>query len=376
MSEGRDGVEDFHEDIALARFVDDLGLRALEEGRRCRLLILGDLFDFGKVGSSSNGAFPARLDRSTDAAMAKLERIAAAHPPVFEALGRFVASGLSLDLVPGNHDVELMRRPVHDRFRSLIVRAAGSPLAQGDLRIHPWIFRIPGMLYAEHGQQYHDLNRFPDLVLPFTDHDAPIALPPGAMLDEFLTEAAGGGLRMGPTLRFLRRLAVSATEMERAQRPRRRAAYHEQLRRHAAELEARPDLLVEIERLSAATPRSMARRLLRRGALGAAMGRMRPNAEALRPDGYMLETARRIHKVLAFAGVASPFYVFAHTHIPADEPLSAEPGAPRYLNPGTWSSLTRGRADGLRFLELSGEPPRARLRRWEKGAARAESSRA
>jgi hypothetical protein len=375
MSEGRDGTEDFHEDAALARFVDDLGLRALEQGRRCRLLVLGDLFDFGKVGCSSNGACPARLDRSTDAALAKLGRIAAAHPSIFAALGRFVASGLSLDLVPGNHDVELMRRPVRDRFRWLIARAAGSRSAEGDVRMHPWIFRMPGVLYAEHGQQYHDLNRFADLVAPFAEHDAQIALPPGAMLDELLVEVAQSGVRMRPALRFLRRLAVSATEMERAQRPRRRAAYHELLRRNAIELELRPELLVVIERLSGATPRSMAGRLLRRTTLGPAMRRMRPNAEALRADGYMLEAARRIHKVLASAGVASPFYAFAHTHIPADEPLSAEPEGPRYLNPGTWSSLTRGRTDGLRFLEISGGPgaaaPTARLSRWDKGAARA-----
>jgi UDP-2,3-diacylglucosamine pyrophosphatase LpxH len=377
MSEGRDGAEHFHEDIALARLVEDLGLGALAEGRRCRLLILGDLFDFPKVGASSNGAFPARLDRSTDASVAKLERIAAAHPSVFEALGKFVASGLSLDLVPGNHDVELMRGPVRDRFKSLIARAAGSPSAEGDVRLHPWIVRVPGVLYAEHGQQYHDLNRFADLVTPFTDQDAQIALPPGAMLDELLVEVAQAGARTAPARRFLRRLALSATEMERAQRPSRRAAYHERLRRHAAELELGPDLLVAIESLSAATPRSMAGRLLRRAMLGPAMQRVRPKAEALRADGYMLAAARRIHEVLASAGRASPFYVFGHTHIPADEPLTAESGGPRYLNPGTWSSLTRGPTDGLRYLEFSGEPgaiaPTARLRRWEPGAARAES---
>jgi hypothetical protein len=373
MSEGRDGLEDFHEDIALARLVDDLRLRALEEGRRSRLLILGDLFDFGKVGAGSNGAFPARLDRSTDAALAKLERIAAAHAGVFQALGRFVGYGLRLDLVPGNHDVELMRRPVRDRFRALIARASGSPSVEGDIRLHPWIFRIPGVLYAEHGQQYHDLNRFADLIAASGDDDAQIGLPPGAMLDELLVEVTEGGVRMRSTLRFIRRLAVSAAEMERAQRPRRRDAYHERLRRHATELGLRPDLLVAIERLSAATPRSMAGRLLRRATLGPATRRMRPNREALRADGYMLVAARRIHGVLASAGAASPFYVLSHTHIPADEPLSAEAGAPRYLNPGTWSSLTRGRADGPRFLEISAEPgavaPTARLSRWEQGAA-------
>jgi hypothetical protein len=376
MSEGRHGVEDFHEDIAFARFVDDLVLRALAERRRCRLLILGDLFDFGKVGAGSNGAFPARIDRSTDAALAKLERIAAAHPAVFEALGRFVASGLSLDLVSGNHDVELMRRPVRDRLGSLIAGAVGGTSAEGHIRVHPWIFRIPGVLYAEHGQQYHDLNRFPDLVAPSTDRDAQITLPPGAVLDELLIELAQAGVRMPPTLRFIRRLAVSAAEMERAQRPLRRAVYHNRLHRHATELALTPDLLVAIERLSATTPRSVAGRLLRRATLRAANRGMRPNVDALRADGYMLEAARRIHRVLASAEAASPFYVFAHTHIPADEPLSAERAAPRYLNPGTWSSLTRGRTDRRRFLEISGGPgaaPTARLGRWEEGATRAES---
>ena len=80
----------------------------------------------------------------------------------------------------------------------------------------------------------------------------------------------------------------------------------------------------------------------------------------------MVRAARGVDGVLAQAGQSVPFYVFAHTHVPDDRPLGVEPGAARYLNPGTWSRLRLPQARRSCFVEIgvSDGVPTARLARW------------
>src|SRR5262245_46291388 len=75
--------EDFVYDGAFARFLAHLRRRAEDEGRRWRLVILGDFFDFLQVERfDAAGAEPA-VDTSEEATLAKLARIARGHRELF-----------------------------------------------------------------------------------------------------------------------------------------------------------------------------------------------------------------------------------------------------------------------------------------------------
>ncbi|HEY3020255.1 MAG TPA: hypothetical protein VGJ32_08685, partial [Solirubrobacteraceae bacterium] len=137
-------ADPFHDDAALALLVDDLAAAARPGGPARRLVLLGDVVDLVIAGASGQGAA---------AAVAGLERIAAAHPQVFAALARAARGGLAVDVVPGNHDAELALPAV---ARALAVLVPGA-------RVRPWLVHVPGLVLAEHGQQHHAINRFPAL---------------------------------------------------------------------------------------------------------------------------------------------------------------------------------------------------------------------
>src|SRR3712207_871278 len=85
-----DRNEDFFYDGALGRFIDWLLARAVSEGRRWRLVLLGDFLDFLQVQAAAGD--DAGITSSSNT-IAKLDVIAAGHGEVFAALGRFVAGG-------------------------------------------------------------------------------------------------------------------------------------------------------------------------------------------------------------------------------------------------------------------------------------------
>jgi len=98
----------------------------------------------------------ARRDTSEAATLAKLDRIATGHRRVFASLGEFAASDSRVVVVPGNHDLELIRPSTQARFCELVDEACGQPGAATRIEFQPWIYYVPGVLYAEHGSQYHD----------------------------------------------------------------------------------------------------------------------------------------------------------------------------------------------------------------------------
>jgi hypothetical protein len=123
------------------------------------------------------------------ATLAKLERRAAGHPAVFSALGAFAASALRISIIVGNHDIELIRASTRDRFLELVSRLSGNPHVAGRITFHPWIYYVPGLLYAEHGSQYHDLNSFRTLLSPYRrGDDNEIDLPLGSRLSLYLID--------------------------------------------------------------------------------------------------------------------------------------------------------------------------------------------
>lgn len=178
-----DRNEDFFYDGALSRFVDDLLRRATVEPRRWRLVILGDFLDFLQVPEPKNN--PHGLT-SAETTVAKLDVIAAGHSTTFAALARFLAAGHQLDFVIGNHDAELIWPAAQQKLKELIQQHATAEIIAA-ITFHPWIFYVPGVVYAEHGQQYDDVNSFTTLLQPFMPSDRSVLeLPLGSFFVLYL----------------------------------------------------------------------------------------------------------------------------------------------------------------------------------------------
>jgi UDP-2,3-diacylglucosamine pyrophosphatase LpxH len=328
----------FDADHALASFLDT----QLDVGDSPGLILLGDVFDFvltpgRRVASRADGSLRGALER--------LETIAAAHQPVIRALADFVAGGGTIDIVPGNHDIELMRPSVQQRLAALL----GQPPA-GRLRIQPWIVHLPGLLYAEHGHQHHDLNAFCTLLEPCRN-DGQLELPLGTQLTHLQVHE--------PPRAKLQAAALTAGFVGRAVSPRaRRRVRRYRTRGLAAEAERiglPRETLASIDAVTARTPTAMVSRLVR-------------NSLAGRPGSVMTQVAaERVHRLLSAQGRAVRFYVFGHSHVPQRLALAPGEPAPLYLNPGTWSHLRRGpdrRMYPYIEIMLGGREPSAELRGW------------
>ena len=156
-----------------------------EEGRPWRLVFNGDLVDFLAISIGPEhpdfaflSARPSSeehkygLRRTAKSAVAVVDAVTRRHAEVFRALARFLARGNRVDIVCGNHDVELTWPAVQAAFRAGIVRAwtslpegQGTAAARGDelargIEFHPWFFYDRGALWIEHGHQYDECCSF------------------------------------------------------------------------------------------------------------------------------------------------------------------------------------------------------------------------
>jgi UDP-2,3-diacylglucosamine pyrophosphatase LpxH len=343
--------DDFVEDRAAAAFLDHLAAQPTNRS----LLILGDLIDFAKVPLGRR-----RLDTSSQAALRKLDVVAAEHEPVFAALGRLADAGVALELVAGNHDAELVRPPVQKQLGRLLGEAAGA--APATVTVHPWIYHLRGLLYAEHGHQHHDINRTPELFDPAgLERGGPLAVPLGTHIADYRLELEqtlhdGGPAPTGPRRllaagRSTARFAGPATDAAlRAWLAARGGPSRPSLTALADNLALPPEALREIASICPTGPRDLLTRALRRPA----------------PDP-MRVTAAHIDQILSRRGRGARFYIFGHTHRAAHTPLGSGASEALYLNPGTWSVLRPTfAAPQLTFLELTldGRAPYARLMRW------------
>ncbi len=280
--------EDFFYDDEFARFLDNLRSRATAENRAWRLVILGDFLDFPLVDVGQP------LPVNTDDALAaicinKLDLIAQGHPKVFEALGRFVAAGFPLDIVPGNHDVDLLRPLVQQRLIELVRRASPHHDVSAAITFHPWIYYLPGVLYAEHGNQYHDIGWFQTLLA--SPRDLEVTFPKATLAQEAHRSMVGLAIAIDPAannvkfpghyltmtfrkhplliLKFWRQLLNVAQvifgrmlEMASGNDIARRLAYREQvLRPYADQIGLRFETVVAIDQLAASTAASIWLRL-------------------------------------------------------------------------------------------------------------------
>jgi UDP-2,3-diacylglucosamine pyrophosphatase LpxH len=316
--------DEFADDRAFSDF-----LRWLSRRLPCRLVFLGDAFDFLRVPVT--GTRTGLFARSDTEAVAQLDRIAAAHPTVVRALSAALAAGVQVDFVSGNHDAELIRSPVQERLCALLGAQA---------RFHPWVLYIPGLLYAEHGHLHHDINTLARPLYPYAKEDGRLERPPAAWLGDLRRFSARPG-------RFWRD-AMSGLRGRPAAR--RRAEYLARLvPAHADKIGLPESVVAELHHMTNFSLFDVGRRLV-----GTRLRR------AERP-GYLPTAAAAVHDLMARNQLAVPFYAFGHTHSAMRLPLGAHAC---YLNSGTWSATSWGTTRPRRtWIEITvGEPPAASAR--------------
>lgn len=326
---------------ALAELIDRVVLpRVLEHDQK--LVLLGDSFELRRRPGE-----PRPLER-------RLRSLVISFPEVFEALDRCLRSGAEVHLVCGHHDYALMS-PV---CRALLRSALGEPdpTADARLHVHPWVLHRPGLFYAEHGNQHHDLNRLPLLLLA-GDPEVGDGLPPTPL------DAWG---RTGPrrfvSLHRTVRLGKSLAAARRAERDSAAAAYTALL------VDQGPwGMSGDLARaLNDVSRFDLARSVTRTGRR--VSGRWAGRDD---PDGYLRAATARIDEVLSRHGERPRYYVFGHTHAEALDELPS--GGAWYANAGTWSrhavASSGRRPDRFPFLHLLDPGPEAepamRLSYWD-----------
>lgn len=306
-----DDRDPFTSDREFVGFCHHLAERPPQLPGSRRLAVLGDFLELLGVRAGSES----RRSSSPAIALARLERIADAHAEVFAALGQLVRRGWQLDIVVGNHDIELVRPVVQDRVRGLL---GGDPA--GVVRFHPWILHVPGILYAEHGHQYHDINWFNQLVWAAGQLGAdPISHPPAAYL---------GARRLASIIEAAGELAVRVLGVH---DPRRRSYRREALGNLSASVGLDAEWLREIDLLPDVATGTMLLRLA-----------LQTSRAHRSPCPYLYEAAENVHAVLQRAGAGCAFYAFGHSHIAELRPLRPAGTVATYLNAGTWCRDVRG----------------------------------
>lgn len=305
-----DHRDPFSLDREFVAFCHQLAERRPQQPGTRRLAVLGDFLELLSVRAGTEG----RHASSSAIALARLERIAAGHPEVFAALGDLVRGGWQLDIVVGNHDIELVRPVVQDRIRGLI---GGD--GTGSVQFHPWVLLVPRILYAEHGHQYHDINWFRQLLWAAGEGGTdPVAHPPAAYL---------GDRRLAAGLDAARWVADRLLGVH---DPRRRRYRREAIEKVSASVGLEAELLREIDLLPDVATGTMLLRLALRV----------PRARR-HPSPYLYRAAEDVHDILQNAGAGCAFYAFGHSHV-AERRRLRRPGTATYLNAGTWCRDVRG----------------------------------
>ncbi|MGE3456423.1 MAG: hypothetical protein AB7O24_15040 [Kofleriaceae bacterium] len=405
------------------------------DGRPWRLVIAGDLFDFMSVVVPRLPDRPAKtaderrfgLGRGVATGVERLKRICEAHKPLLSDLVRFANAGHQIDIVVGNHDVELLAKEVAAELKRQLALVGGEEPALSRINVVPWFIYVPGVAWIEHGHVYDEGCSFEFNLAPMDPKDGWLVYNAdyaavrylGSAVPEidphgieewsfwgYMRYALGSGMRSGGRLwiaygRFVRAL-FAARQLHHSYRRRDRRRREHRLRlaevanaggislETAAAIDrmARTPLTVSIRRLG---------RMLMLDRFGLGIGMflaiiamliILPMTWALlgtlsaiaivvgitRWLGRHLVTSQlpmrsipqRLRKL-----VDAPVVVFGHTHDPRWQRLR---GGGVYVNAGTWLPATR---PGLRrsFTHVLIQPPVAEgpplveLRQWREGVS-------
>lgn len=407
------------------------------DGRPWRLVIAGDLFDFMSVVIDGTQERPARtaderrfgLGRGIASGVLRLRQICEAHRPLLADLGKFAAAGHRVDIIVGNHDVELLAKEVVAEFEVQLAAAGADERARSRIHVVPWFVYIPGVAWIEHGHVYDEGCSFEFNLAPMDPKDgwliynadyAAVRYLGSAVPDldphgieewsfwGYMRYAVGQGLRPMGRLwlaygRFVKSLFYARHLHHSFKRRDRRRREHRARLAEVAETGGVPlETLSAIDRL-ARTPLTVSVRrlgrmlMLDRFGLGAGvflaivlmliflplLWALLGAAAAIGAAGLitrwlgqhlvtsqlpMRAVPQRLRKL-----VDAPVVVFGHTHDPRWQKLR---GGGVYVNAGTWLPATR---PGLRrsfthvFIAPAHAahpgPPLCELRQWREGTS-------
>ncbi|HTR52998.1 MAG TPA: hypothetical protein VMJ10_20025 [Kofleriaceae bacterium] len=164
------------------------------DGRPWRLVIAGDLFDFMSVVIPATREVPAKsaderrhgLSRGVGSGVLRMARLGEAHRELLADMVEFARRGHSVDVIVGNHDVELLAPEVVAEWERQLraasdaahgAAAAGSMTRGGDdaalarIRIVPWFVYVPGVAWIEHGHVYDEGCSFEFNLAPYDPKD-------------------------------------------------------------------------------------------------------------------------------------------------------------------------------------------------------------
>jgi UDP-2,3-diacylglucosamine pyrophosphatase LpxH len=271
------------------------------------LVLLGDTFDLSGHMSSA----------ARSGAVSRLRDVLKAHPDVVASLRSVVRHGVRLHVVHGNHDVELAGVHVQTALRTALTTEDADVV-----RFLPWLYYVPGLLFAEHGNQHHDLNAFDTVLQPLSDGGRVVPEPFGSQLSRLRDRH--GGAAVLPRAAWA--AVLEAVRLYGPTRSARRTAYRrELLPGYAAEVGLAEECVLRLDQLGHHQPAAILARLVRQ-----TLNRKDP--------GYLVVAAQAARDALAHA--APPFLVMGHGHA-ADARLLRSDRADHpavYLNTGTWSS--------------------------------------
>jgi UDP-2,3-diacylglucosamine pyrophosphatase LpxH len=188
LSEGRNPVtkkfnlnEDFFFDEEFNRFLIYLEDESKRRGRKCRLIIAGDMIDFLQITTLPKpgevdfeiSKREKRFGLGTEEVKTvwKLKRIMDGHWRFFQGLANFLNKEHRVVIIPGNHDVEFVYEKVQTTFKNELSKYITDPLEAknlgANLEFLPWFYYEPGLIFVEHGHQYDTLNSFDFFLCPF-----------------------------------------------------------------------------------------------------------------------------------------------------------------------------------------------------------------
>jgi UDP-2,3-diacylglucosamine pyrophosphatase LpxH len=413
LTTGQDAVtsqwsdtEDFFWDTEFAEF-----LSHYTDGTPTTLIINGDLVDFLQIldipdpGECSEfGIAPEEINRKyglrcTEAAAGyQIARVIRGHISLFQALALFVAHGNTLIFVNGNHDIQLFWRQVQANimhaFRS-ICRDKELPFDEHRVSFHPWCYFVPGLLFAEHGNQYESTTAFRNPFMPLLPVDLldgrkkQLDLDLSGFLVRYVTNRVEPINPLADNVRplseyytflwkthpwvALRTFASTAVLIHRIFR-KRRLWSDKTIRRRYADIcrENVSAMAMEAHRFSDGTPEDHARitalfqRIRTRYHERPAWERklwpfLRKRRNVLPNMSHVLRS--RAGKIASLLG--TPYVVFGHSHIPDTAALS---NGGRYFNTGTWiptfTSAKPDTPDELQFTFFRLENAEGALFRW------------
>ena len=430
----------------------ELGARAFREflahhaprrhdGRPWRLVIAGDLFDFMSVFVARLPDRPPKtaderkfgLGRSIKTGVERMRLICENQRPLMQDLAKFAAMGHSIDIIVGNHDIELLAPEVVAELFAQLRAAGADDRAMSRIAVVPWFVYVPGVAWIEHGHVCDEGCSFEFNLAPMDPKDGHLIFNADDAAVRYLGQASpevdphgieswgfwgftkyalGLGFRPASALwlayfRFVGSL-FRARRLHKSfkRRDRRRREHRARLAQVAERGGISYETASAIDRLARAPLTGSVRRLGRLLALdrfgiifGVAFVMLLlfialPIVWALLGTALAIVGAAGISKWLGDHLVTSqlpmravpqrirklvdvPVVVFGHTHDPRWQTLRA---GGLYVNAGTWLAATK---PGIRrcFTHVLIEPrdgaaPRVELRQWREGTTQPFDARA